>query len=61
MDRRFIMLVMLAIITVVLIGTWRTEALSRECARHGGSYSLIERRCKGAVPKVILQRDLMRS
>lgn len=54
------MLVMLAIITVVLIGAWRTEALSRDCVRHGGSYSLLERRCK-LTPKVIIQRDLMRS
>lgn len=58
--RRLIMLVMLAIITVVLIGAWRTEALSRDCVRHGGSYSLLERRCK-LTPKVIIQRDLMRS
>lgn len=61
MDRRsLITLVMLAIITVVLIGAWRTDALSRECAKHGGSYVLLERRCKLA-PKVIIQRDLMRS
>lgn len=59
--RSLLTLVMLAIITVVLIGAWRTEALTRECAKHGGSYSLLERRCKGTQPKVIIQRDLMRS
>jgi hypothetical protein len=60
-NRTLLALFVLITITIMGFGAWRASSATQECSKHGGVYSILEKRCLNRAPKVIIQRDLMRT